>query len=157
MGNFLHALVVKIPAIIMPILDGEKHHHSKRDSTRRVAEQEKKRIDAIVARCHVMALSSEINDGNGTDEDKRKLEDLNKKAAKLQKELPTLIPPNFMEELDDKLTKILAYKESEEGGFVCKPQMAMLQADSVLTYHCIHNKPDVICSKDTDFVVLAGQ
>eukprot|EP00957_Ditylum_brightwellii_P190687 14516312-Ditylum_brightwellii.AAC.1 len=62
-----------------------------------------------------------------------------------------------MEELGDKLTKILVYEESEEGGFVCKLQMAMLQADSVLTYCCICNKADVICLKDTDFVVFACQ
>eukprot|EP00957_Ditylum_brightwellii_P187628 14287498-Ditylum_brightwellii.AAC.1 len=62
-----------------------------------------------------------------------------------------------MEDLDDKLVAILAYKESEGEGFVYEPQMAFLQADSFLTYHCIHNKADVICSKDTDCVVLAGQ
>jgi hypothetical protein len=49
-GNFLHVLAMKIPAVVTPILDGEKRHHSKQDSTKRVAKREKRRIDAIIAR-----------------------------------------------------------------------------------------------------------
>eukprot|EP00957_Ditylum_brightwellii_P089968 6851789-Ditylum_brightwellii.AAC.1 len=93
-----------------------------------------------------MALSSKIDKEEGTEDDKKTLEDLNKKAAKLQKESTTMLPPNFMNELDNKLISMSAYEESEEGG-----------SDSVLTYRCLKNESDIICSKDTDFVLLAGQ
>eukprot|EP00957_Ditylum_brightwellii_P135151 10304021-Ditylum_brightwellii.AAC.1 len=59
----------------------------------------KERIDAIVTDCQAMALSSEINEGHRTDEEKKRLESLNKKATKLKKESSTHIPPNFIEEL----------------------------------------------------------
>eukprot|EP00957_Ditylum_brightwellii_P099543 7582893-Ditylum_brightwellii.AAC.1 len=56
----------------------------------------KNRIDAIIAHSSDMALSSEINKGNGSETDKDKLDELNKKASKLQKELSTFLPVTFL-------------------------------------------------------------
>eukprot|EP00957_Ditylum_brightwellii_P054521 4130525-Ditylum_brightwellii.AAC.1 len=70
LANLLLTMTRRVPAIVTPILDGATRHHSKRDSTRRVADREKNRIEAIVARCSALAISSKINRGERTEDDR---------------------------------------------------------------------------------------
>eukprot|EP00957_Ditylum_brightwellii_P044778 3396963-Ditylum_brightwellii.AAC.1 len=47
-----------------------------------------------------------------------------------------------------------AYEQSEEGGTVYEPKMAVLQADSLIAYHFINKLIDMICSTNSDFFAL---
>eukprot|EP00957_Ditylum_brightwellii_P210761 15365359-Ditylum_brightwellii.AAC.2 len=59
---------------------------------------------------------------------------MNEKSAKLEKKVVVSVPQNFYKDLSCKFLQSSAHVQSEEGGTVCKPIIAIMQQDSAIAY-----------------------
>ena len=156
-AKFLVTLAQAGGFIVSPILDGDSRHHSKRATTSRNAKYEQNRIGAIQARFKALAISSKINNGQASENDREELCKLNTKAEKLEKYSAVHLTNTFESDLRCSLEEMSASLEHESGGYVSEIRKAILQADYVIAYRSLNKMNHIICSKDTNFAALIGK
>ena len=152
-------LLAKAGFVPTPICDPQNRHHSKRESTRRVAEKEKARIEAVTARLKLTALAQKRvglqgDESEEAEKEMSRLDSLVKKYENVNAK-PSL-PCSFIQDLDISLQVMDAHEENEHECFVEKIKVASFQADSLIAKRYIDRKSHLIMSSDTDFMALIG-
>ena len=146
-AEVLH-LFAKAGFIVSPICDPPgQRHHTKRDSLRRIVEKEKARINAIVKRYNIAALTQKLRNEEGlmTAEEK---DDAQKQLAADIASAKTLdrkcesggVPISFIEDLKDALMESDAHNENEHQCYVGKVIVSSFQADSIIAKRAIQKK-----------------
>ena len=161
-ADFLE-LLRKYGFIVTPICDGELRHHSKRASVERVANNEKNKIKATVARLQLMAVTQQLRADNNMDAEQK--ENLNKRKEDLDKSVFSLeaktsstgLLPSFAADLDAELELQDAYCVNDHNdGKIQKVKVGLFQADPLIARRAVERQSDVILGADTDFFVSIG-
>ena len=143
---------------VTPVFDGLERHHSKRDSWNRRTRKLLYQANASYCKQKAMAIGALIDNEGGSVDLNKKLKDLKKEAASLERQgIIRESSLSLMQLLIDKLFLIHAFeKNNMNGEVVKKPIMNAFQADSMMAFRVRYHFSDYVSSFDSDFGLLSA-